>query len=217
MCASYMIKQRSLPQLVTEVRTDDFEQYYDLLIVPHRPAPVILSDGQNGAALKTMRFSLIPRWSQDAKPKFATHNARIETIVDKPTWREAFQKRHCLVPLTHFIEPIYEGDYAGHMVAFHQSEGQYLLAAGIWEEWANRQTGEVIESFSIITSEPPKFIADIGHDRGPVFLGEDAQKVWLALKEPPAAMVNFLNSNRLHPEYQVEKQRAMRPGWEKRK
>jgi len=211
-----MIKQRSIPRLVTEMRTDDFEQYCDLLIVPHRPAPVIVAvDG--AIVLKPMRFSLIPQWSKDAKPKFATHNARLESIAEKPTWKDAFQKRHCLVPLTHFIEPIYEGEYAGFMVAFHQNGGDYLLAAGIWEEWTNRDTGEVIESFSIITGEPPKFIADVGHDRGPIFLPDMAQEEWLTLNESPASMVEFLTSNRIHTDYMVEKFRPMRPGWEKRK
>jgi len=211
-----MIKQRSVPRLVTEVRIDDFESYHNLLIAPHRPAPVIVAQDQNHT-LKTMKFSLTPRWSKEAKPKFATHNARIETISEKPTWKEAFQKRHCLVPMTHFIEPIYEGEHAGYMVAFHRSDEGWLMAAGIWEEWVDKKSGEVTESFSIITGEPPRFIAKMGHDRCPIFLEGCAQKDWLRLNDSPKAMIDFLNQKRSEQSFNVENFRPMKPGWEKRK
>ena len=216
MCASYMIKQRSLPRLVTDLRSDDFEQFFDQLIVPHRPAPVIVVDGDK-VIVKPMRFSLIPRWSKEVKPKFATHNARIESVVDKPTWRDAFQKRHCIVPLTHFLEPIYEGDNAGFMVAFHRPKGEWLNAAGIWEEWASKETGEVVESFSIITTDPPPYIAEVGHDRCPIFLDDTTASEWLRLNEKPQKMVEFLLERYQPGDFALDRHRPMRPGWEKRK
>lgn len=56
-----------------------------------------------------MRYSLVPNWSKEAKVKFATHNARLESIDEKPTWKTVFSEQHCLVPLTDFIEPILPG------------------------------------------------------------------------------------------------------------
>lgn len=216
MCASYMIKQRAVPRLVTDLRLDDFEQFFDKLIVPHRPAPVIVADSQQ-VVMRPMRFSLIPRWSKDLKPKFATHNARVESIAEKPTWREAFQKRHCIVPLTHFIEPIYAGTDAGFMVAFHDRKGEWLNAAGIWEEWSDKESGEVVESFAIITGEPPPFIAQAGHDRCPIFLEDAAAKDWLRLTDRPQAMLSFLDEYRSDLAFFADRHRPMRPGWEKRR
>ncbi len=212
-----MIKQRGIPRLATEVRTDDFEQYYDFLIVPHRNAPVIKLVGDQNV-LTPMRFSLLPSWSKEPKVKFATHNARLETIDSKPTWRTVFVKRHCIVPMTDFIEPIYEGDLAGNMVAFHQRDHEWIYAAGVYDEWVNKETGEVIPSFSIITNDPPPFIEGVGHDRCPIFLTESGASDWLGNEgEKASVLKEFLVSHNSVPDLAVEKHRPMRPGWEKRK
>jgi putative SOS response-associated peptidase YedK len=199
-----MIRQRT-PQefpLSVQVRID-IEEYYDHIIRPYQKAPAVaLESGIN--VLKPMQFSLVPRWSETPKVKFA--------------WRDAFKNRHCIIPLTDFIEPIYEGEFAGNMVAFHRADAQILLAAGIWEEWVNKETGEAFESFSIITTEPPKYIKQVGHDRCPLFLSEKNSEVWLANKfGAPKEMVSMLLESRYEIEFRAEKQRAMKPGWEKRK
>lgn len=219
MCASYMIKARNPQQIGIPVdqRIDDFEQFSDQLIVPHRPAPVIKAEGEKNI-LTTMRFSLLPSWSKEPKVKFATHNARLESIDEKPTWRTVFARNHCVVPLSGFIEPIYEGEYAGHMVSFARQDGELLYAAGVWDEWVNKETGEIIPSFSIITFDPPQFVATVGHDRCPVFLSEDRAQEWLHNGgEKSLLLKDFLLNNRLIPDFGVQKFRAMRPGWEKRK
>src|SRR5262249_8131522 len=156
---------------------------------------------QGKPSLTAMRFALLPSWSKEPKVKFATHNARLETIDEKPTWKSVFINRHCLIPLTDFIEPIYTGEFAGHMVAFAANNGGALLAAGVWDEWVNRTTGEVIQSFSIITYEPPPFIAAVGHDRCPIMLGGDAGLEWLNNERSnPSVLKEFLISARSFPE-----------------
>ncbi len=219
MCASYLIKKKARTRLgiTAEIRSDDFEQYFEQLIVPRAKAPVVLLD-RKVVALTSMQFSLLPSWSKEPKVKFATHNARIESITEKPTWRDAFAKRHCLVPLTHFVEPIYDGEFAGHMVAFHERSDQWLMAAGIWESWVDRSTGEVTESFAIITTEPPEYIARMGHDRCPVFVATESQLQWLeSAGKEPKEMVRFLLDSQDQVEFGAESFRPMRPGWEKRK
>src|SRR5665213_3779118 len=137
MCASYMIRQRNPGQFgVAASMRIDIEEYYDRLIVPYSKAPVLVEDN-DVQILIPMKFSLVPRWSKEPKVKFATHNARLETIDEKPTWKGVFTQRHCLVPLTDFIEPIYEGEYAGFMVAFAAESGGLIFAAGVWDEWVN--------------------------------------------------------------------------------
>ena len=82
----------------------------------------------------------------------------------------------------------------------------------------NRQTGEVIQSFAIITSDPPEFIARTGHDRCPVFLNEQNGREWLANAGAPAQeLKQFLLAGKSEHEFEVSRHRAMRPGWEKRK
>lgn len=148
-------------------------------IYPHKPAPVIVQN-QNTICTRLMNFSLIPRWSKEQKPKFTTYNARIEEVLKKPSWREPFKSKHCLVPIQYFIESIYEGPYAGHNISITESDCRLMTAAGIWDTWINNKTGEVIESFAILTCEPPNSIIEAGHDRCPIFLKDSAWNEWLA-------------------------------------
>jgi putative SOS response-associated peptidase YedK len=213
-----MIKQRAPVGFDFEIHQRmDIEEYYDQLILPQRLAPVVRKVGDD-IELLPMRFSLLPRWSKEPRVKFATHNARLESIDEKATWKDAFQKRHCLVPMSSFIEPIYDGDLAGNMVAFQQPKDILITAAGIWEEWVNKETGEIIPSFSIITSTPPKFIEKTGHDRCPVFLTGKAQNQWLLNENStPAELKTFLSGRGTDLEFTAQKFRPMKPGWEKRK
>jgi putative SOS response-associated peptidase YedK len=186
---------------------------FDHRVTPHSTAPVITQKG-----LQLMKLSLLPSWSKEPKVKFATHNARLETIDEKATWRGPFKKNHCLVPISRFVEPIYVREYAGNMVSFSEFKHELLTAAGIYDTWVNKETGEVIDSFSIITSDPPNFIKEIGHDRCPLFLKESAFPQWLSGDEKdPKKIKEFLFENRKPIEFVVEKDRPMKPGWEKRK
>lgn len=213
-----MIKQRNpgMFKLLTEARID-VEEYFDKLIVPYTRAPVMVANGDT-IDITPMKFSMVPSWSKEPKVKFATHNARLESIDEKPTWRNVFGRRHCLVLLTDFIEPIYEGEHAGFMVAFAAKNGGMVYAAGVWDEWVNKESGEVMQSFAIITHDPPPFVAGIGHDRCPIFLDEDAGHEWLnpSLIHKGEHKQFLLNAAQV-PDLQVERFRAMRPGWEKRK
>jgi len=195
-------------------------------IVPHTPAPVV-TWSQGERTLEAMRFSLVPAWSKEARPKFATYNARLSSydektkrevpIYQKPTWREPFAKKHCLVPMTEFIEPSYTGPLAGNMLKFFRDGGLMLVAAGIWEEWKDKATGEIIDSFAIITDEPDPVVVNYGHDRMPLFLDEKAWDGWLEPKAAtPKEFVEFLKANRAKVEFKVEKDRPLKAGWEKR-
>jgi putative SOS response-associated peptidase YedK len=223
MCASFLLRQadaRAIAELMG-VRLDpagerDWEKLTDQVLRPHQRAMVLVREaGQT--QLRSMNFSLVPRWSKERRPKFATHNARLESVAEKPTWRDAFQKRPCVVPLSEFYEPIYEGEWAGHMVAFSRDEAQILLAAGLWEEWVDTATGEVMQSFAILTTEPQPSVLRIGHDRSPVFLGIEKARQWLALGESAegrglkaAQRIAQLKAGEEYYEFTVRSQRLMK-------
>jgi putative SOS response-associated peptidase YedK len=185
------------------------------VIAPYRPGPVFLS---GHADLVPMSFSLVPAWSKERRVKFATHNARLDSINEKPTWKSVFVRRHCVVPISEFYEPIYEGEFAGNMVTFSRQDHEVLLAAGVWDEWVDHRTGEILQSYAIITHDPPDFIARAGHDRCPVFLKSADAETWLAnAGEHPDKLKAFLLERQAPQDFHVEKLREMKPGWEKRK
>lgn len=200
MCAQYLIKAnlKALEQFFGLKESEVFD--YPERIFPYSPAPVITKEG-----LTKMQYSLVPSWSKEPKVKFATYNARIETVIEKPTWREPFKKHHCLIPMTGFIESIDEGEYKDQMVEFYGSD--LLVVAGIFDEWVDRKTGEVLESFAMLMTEPTEFIRNVGHDRQPIFLKEKEARKWLTLVEKPETMKEFLMSANATPSLEVRTDR----------
>ncbi len=186
------------------------------VVLPRNLALVVRNEN-NERRLEQMQFSLLPRWSKESKVKFATHNARLETVDEKPTFKDAFVKRHCVVPMNGFVEPIYTGDFAGNMVEFSPPTQGILFAAAIWEEWASKASGEIIQSFSVITHDPLPFVLSTGHDRSPVFLKLEDLSLWLSSEgERATELKSLLMKKRYKPALEASINRPMRPGWEKR-
>lgn len=145
-------------------------------IFPYSQALVLIRrDGKT--LLEPMMYNLIPAWSPEKKTKFATYNARVETIDQKPSFKKSLGRYHCIVPMTSFFESVREKRFAGNIIKFSSPEP--LMAAGIYDIWTDKQTGEILESFAIITNEPPAFVAEAGHDRCPIFLKGEAINQWL--------------------------------------
>lgn len=217
MCSSFQTKVTSADfdnqlgrEMVSQINMDlsPFEQ--GKRVFPHTKAPVLrLKEGC--LVLEALQFSLLPSWAKEKRIKFSTHNARLESIYQKPTWREAFQKRHCIIPMTDFFEPIRTGEYANQMVRFFPKDFKIIWAVGIWEQWVSKQDGEIIESFAILTDDPVPFVKKIGHDRSPVFLQSEKIIEWLSNEDlPPEKMIQFLRSNKAIPPFEVERDRPMK-------
>ena len=118
---------------------------------PTYPAPfVYLDNGKPKCELA--QFGLVPHWATDKK-KFGlrTYNARSETVHEKPSYRTAWKERRFgLVLMESFYEPSWE---TGKAVRWRikRSEGQPIAVASIWERIIDKETGEVIFSFSMLT------------------------------------------------------------------
>ena len=228
MCAQFLVKSK-LTKIASKVDAVPLKAEageWKERILPYNQAPVIVQD-EKEKHIRLMQFSLVPSWSKERKVKFATHNARLYSfdekqqievpIYEKPTWRGAFSSRHCLVPMTAFIEPIYHGKMAGNMVSFLTKDEDIFFAAGIWEEWISKKDGEVIDSFSILTDDPVPFVKKIGHSRSPVFLDENAFDQWLEPgKKDPKELLKLLRENKAKLDFTAEVDRPLAKGWEKR-
>lgn len=125
--------------------------------------------------LQFFRWGLIPFWAKDPKIGYKMINAKAETLAEKPSFRNAFRKRRCLVPADGFYEWKKNGDKIPYRIVLDR--GDPFSMAGIWERW-NSSDGEIVHSFSIITTEPNELMAPI-HNRMPVILMPDAEKRWL--------------------------------------
>jgi putative SOS response-associated peptidase YedK len=130
--------------------------------------------------LMTMRWGLVPFWWN--KPleelRAATFNARAETVMTKPFFREPFQRSRCLIPVSGYYE--WQDTPNGKQPwYFTRRDGApSLTIAGLWDEWKNRETGELLRSCAMVITEPNDLVAEV-YDRMPVLLDEKDFKPWL--------------------------------------
>lgn len=209
MCAQFEVKfnSESFARLINGWDDDDFQ--FEKRVLPYTNSLVLIKNEET-LALKEMSFSLVPSWSKTKKVSFATHNARIETITEKDTWKIPFLTKRCIVPLNSFIEPIYENEFAGNMVRFSQASGDVLFAGGLWDQWVDKQTGEMLESFTIITRTPLDFIGKAGHDRSPVFLAENSFNDWLNPTMKEKQLLELLHSQKDDKSWTAEIDRPLK-------
>lgn len=216
MCAQFQVEAIKFRKALAIFALDLSEIKWKSRILPHLQAPVILSADKN-YKIDLFNFSLVPPWSKERKPKFATHNTRIETVLEKPTWKKPFAHNHCLVPVTEFIEPIYNGEFAGNMIKFVLEDCVFVPA--IYDHWTDKETGEVINSFSILTTEPLNFVKKIGHDRSPIFLRQEKEifDFWFDTENHSVEQFLKFLSQQCEPKMSIAIDRKMKTGWEKRK
>jgi len=143
-------------------------------IAPTQDVPVIrLEDGARRLAM--LRWGLVPSWAR-AVNTAPLINARAETVAEKPSFRDAFARRHCLVPADGFYEWATHGPHEKQPFRFHRPGNAPFAFAGIWERWTGPE-GEV-QSAAIVSTEPNALLAEI-HDRAPVIVMEDDWDRWL--------------------------------------
>ena len=143
-------------------------------VAPTQQAYVITDD--TPGALQSFRWGLVPFWAKDLKIGAKMINARDETVLGKPAFRNAAKKRHCLVLADSFYEwKKIDGQKIPYRISLKNKD--LLVFAGLWERW--KSIDRTINSFTIITCEPNAEMAFV-HNRMPVILPENAlQQKWL--------------------------------------
>lgn len=223
MCATYTyhVDEAQIEKVFAKYLMDEsapFEKIKDD-VFPFTYAPVLVAKGKF-PMLTAKRYSLTPSWASTEKVKWATYNARmnrpkakgggLEYIYEVASWKDSFAKYHCLVPMTRFKESCHEGKAAGHMVKFIPKDNDLLLAAGIFSDWVDKKTGEIISTFAIVTTEPDEFIKGVGHDRSPVFLDPNAGQEWIGKFKDGKAAYSFLEEAATRPPLLFEIDRKLK-------
>lgn len=134
------------------------------------PTAQVLIVRENEAAM--VRWGLVPRWAKDPSVGARMNNARAETVAEKPSFREAYRKRRCLIPANGFYEWKLENGLKQPYYV-HPAGGELFAFAGLWEQWNDLQT------CAIITTEANEKMAAV-HDRMPVILDRKDYPGWLA-------------------------------------
>jgi putative SOS response-associated peptidase YedK len=144
-------------------------------IAPTQTVPAIIaSDGQRH--FKPLRWGLIPSWAKDPSIGARLINARAATLSEKPSFRDAFKRRRCLIVADGFYEWRKEGTQKQPFY-FRLETGEPFAFAGLWEGW-HSPDGDRIETCTIITTDPNELTATV-HDRMPVILPTALYDRWL--------------------------------------
>jgi len=144
-------------------------------IAPTQEVLVLLDDGEQ-RRIEALHWGLIPSWAKDPKMGHKLINARAETLLERPSFREAFRKRRCLILADGFYEwrvtpgrkrPVYVRLKSKRPFGF----------AGLWERWTSPE-GRTLKTCAIITTEANELLKPV-HHRMPAIVPKGLIDLWL--------------------------------------
>jgi putative SOS response-associated peptidase YedK len=175
MCGRYSITTapEAMRRLFGYPEQPNFPPRYN--VAPTQPIPIVrLSDGKRRYAL--VRWGLLPAWVKDPRGFSLLINARGESVLDKPAFRNAMKRRRCLIPADGFYEWKNEGKLRRPFYA-HPKDGEPMALAGLWETWTG-PNGEEMDTAVIVTTQANRTLSSL-HDRMPVIVPPEAFDFWL--------------------------------------
>lgn len=176
MCGRYSLSAPPA-QLVEHFGLDecpDFAPRYN--IPPGTDIPVIRQSPEGRRVLHLLRWGLVPHWAKDASIGAKLNNARGESVAGKPSFRDAFRRRRCLIPASGFYE--WQARADGKQPYFViLASGEPMALGGLWESW-RAADGSILRTACIITTGPNETMAPI-HDRMPVIVAREHWQQWL--------------------------------------
>ena len=190
MCGRYVLQSDPV-QLAGYYDTDEalpnFAPCWN--VAPTLDMPVVRRHPETGRrSLDLLRWGLVPRWAKDPSGGARLMNARADGVADKPSFREAFARRRCLVPADAFYEWRDEGARTKQPYAAALATGEPMTLAGIWEGW-KAPDGTWLRTYSIVTTDAHPRLTPL-HHRMPVILPRASWSVWLG--DTPAGREDLL-------------------------
>ena len=137
----------------------------------------IVRTKQEQRQLLPAKWGLVNSWAHDTKSAARQINARAEKALTSRAFRDAFERRRCLVPADGFFEWIGTKENR-RPIWFHAPDGSLISFAGLYESWQDRATNEWTRTFTILTTNANDTVAPV-HDRMPVILAPDRHDDWL--------------------------------------
>ncbi|WP_226537193.1 SOS response-associated peptidase [Fictibacillus halophilus] len=177
----------------------DYEDRFN--IAPTQEVLAVIK-GSTGNRAGYMKWGLIPKWAKDPKIGNKLINARSETIEEKPSFKESFYQKRCLIPASGFYEWVKEGDKK-QPYQFTMEDKEPFAFAGIWSRWNQGPAGEDTEKItcSILTKESNSFMSNY-HHRMPVMLRPVEGELWLERGTKKDILLAMLSEN--NPELTAE-------------
>ena len=192
MCGRMQVDE-GLDDLYEELLGEPYPGETNHNVAPTEPVWIVRNRSprapQPGLEAVEAQWWLTPFWSRVPKPRYATFNAKAETLHKSSTFREPFQQRRCVVPITGFYEWQRRGE-ARQPFHVRPIDGPLLLA-GVWDRWRSRDRTQVIDSFSVITTAASSGLSFL-HTRQPAMLTRADAPRWLDRRTAPDDLATLL-------------------------
>jgi len=173
MCGRFTLKSPERVKFDDVVNSVDLEDLVPRYNIAPSQNVLAVVERDSLRELTYLQWGLIPFWSKEAK---AFINARVETIDQKSTFSESFQRRRCLIPADGFYEWERINKKISQPYYFQMKDGTPFTFAGIWDRW--KSDGKTISSCAIITTTANDLLSTI-HHRMPVILPPESHALWL--------------------------------------
>jgi putative SOS response-associated peptidase YedK len=183
----YSVQQSNIISAVEKRFTAKVEDETNFLLsdsisgFAHENVPVITAINP-GIIATNYHWGLVPSWCTNLDMRKQTLNARIETAASKPAFSEAVNNR-CLVIASGFYEWRWLDEKGRNKEKYiiHSADDEIMCFAGIYSIWANRETGEKLRTFSIVTTEANETMSFVHNNkkRMPVVLRNSDESAWL--------------------------------------
>lgn len=178
MCGRFTLTagfQQIIDRFDIQVAMEEKEYQQGYNIAPTDSVVAVVNDGTNNR-MGFLKWGLIPSWADDEKVGSRMINARAESAAEKPSFKQSFKKRRCLIVADSFYE--WKKTDEGKLPMRIKLKSDELFAmAGIWDTWTS-PSGEAIHTCSILTTEPNELMSSI-HNRMPVILKREDEKTWV--------------------------------------
>jgi putative SOS response-associated peptidase YedK len=161
-------------------------------IAPTTLAPIVRHNAQTERKVHLVRWGLVPSWAKELGIGSRLINARSETVVEKPAFRDAFQRRRCLVMTDGFYEwHTPEGSTTKQAYHIGLADESPFAMAGLWERWQPDEAQAPLDTFTILTTQANPVLSPI-HHRMPVILAPTDYDTWLRREGPVRAARDLL-------------------------
>ncbi|WP_162427264.1 SOS response-associated peptidase [Pontibacter pudoricolor] len=188
MCGRYSVIPKAKGKSRVSKLLENHIQEANYNAAPSQSLPVVTNDHPD--EVQYFSWGLQPFWAKDAKTVKRSINARAETLAEKPSFRNLLKSKRCLVPADGFYE--WQVTEQGKMPYRILLKNEELFSfAGLWDEWLDKSTGEVLHTYTIITTEANELVKPI-HDRMPVILSPEAEELWLDSHETQEDLLTLL-------------------------
>lgn len=175
----------------------DYEVMYN--IAPGSDIPAFIAHMGTLRSGK-LRWGLVPSWARDEKIGYKLINARAETLAEKPSFRNSFRRKRCVIPADSFYEWKHTSDGTKQPMRIMIKDTPLFVMAGLYDTWV-RPNGDKLHTCTIVTTQANPFMSDI-HHRMPVILDREQMQTWLDTNiQDPEALAPLLQpypADRMH-------------------